>query len=380
MKTWKRLYDKSSTGKIKEWQISVFEMGNNAEIKIINGYINGKKTVRTRVVDKGKNIGKVNSTTPYTQACSDAQSKWNKKIDSGYVSQVSQIGSKTILLPMLAQTYYSKTHPKVVKGEVKETKVLLPLIVQPKLNGVRCIAIKEIGVVKITSRKGKDYTKVCSKLANQLRLVMKDGDIWDGEIYVHSWSFQRIIRAVKKERLDTRKLQFHRFDVCNLMDYSFHNRAIYMATKLKTSKYIIQTKMKIISEPSQIKEMHDEYVKDGYEGLILRDPEAKYVFKHRVKGLLKYKEFEDKEFKIWGYWYDNREDGTTQRRCIRFKCRSKTGIIFDVIPQGSLKQREYWYNDEPWKFVGKDLTVRYRELSEDGVPTVNPVGIVRDYE
>jgi len=382
MKTWKLLYDKSSTGKVKEWQISVFEMGNSAEIKIISGYVDGKKTVRTRVVDKGKNIGKVNSTTPYTQAIKDAESKWKKKQDKGYVSQMSQVGKKPNYNPMLAKTYYSKNHPRVVKGEVKETEIILPIFVQPKLNGVRCIARKEEGVVYITSRLGKDYGKVCSKLTNQLRLVMNNTEIWDGEIYVHGWSFQKIIRAIKKKRADTRKLQFHVFDFPHL--HTEFNKRIKFMHLVNKNKYVHQVETILINYKSQIKPFHDGWVSDGYEGLILRDPEGLYQFKHRVKELLKYKEFIDEEFYITSLKYDMRQDtddngNIIQRKCVKFKCYTKDGLHFDVVPQGSLEQREYWWNNPPL-IKNLKLTVRYQELSEDGVP-IFPIGVgVRDYE
>ena len=63
--------------------------------------------------------------------------------------------------------------------------------------------------VSITSRNGKDFTDVLWNLARELRVVMHDGDVRDGEVYVHGWSFQRIISAVKRETLDTYELEFH---------------------------------------------------------------------------------------------------------------------------------------------------------------------------
>ena len=378
MKKFDPLYDKSSTGKLKFWKIAVFELGTKrAEIKIQHGYVGGKITTRTIVVNKGKNIGKVNSTTSFTQAVADAQSKWNKKGDKGYVSQMSKVGSKSLYLPMLAKTYYSKTCPDVVKGKVKETKVLFPIICQPKLNGVRCIARKENWEVKITSRLGKDYSIVCRKLANQLRLIMKNGDIWDGEIYVHKWSFQRIIRAVKKIRPDTRKLQFHRYDICNTKVIMSKRNQI-MCT-LPINKYIKQVFDVMLGTKFQIKHWHDIWVKDGYEGIILRKPDGLYKFGHRVPQLMKYKEFIDKEFKIVDFEGYTQEDELIQRTCVRYVCCIKDGATFEVIPRGSLKQREIMYHNAP-NVVGKMLTVRYQELSEDSIP-IFPVGlVVRDYE
>ena len=124
----------------------------------------------------------------------------------------------------------------------------------------------------------------------------------------------------------------------------------------------------------------------GREGIILRDPKAKYVFKHRVKGLLKYKEFkDDTEFDIDCCKYDVRQDtdafgNVVQRKCIKYHCITDDGITFDVVPQGTLVERERLWNDRFNVNNSSKLTVRYQELSEDGVP-IFPIGIgVRDYE
>ena len=423
MKSWETLYDKASSGKIKFWKISVFELGRkgHAEIRIVHGYVGGKETTKLTLVDKGKNLGKVNSTTPMEQALADAESKWSKKKDKGYVSQLSQMGNKVCYLPMLAKTYYSKTSPDVVKGKKKETKVILPLIVQPKLNGVRAPVRKESGEVIITSRLGKDYTEVCAKLAKELSRCMQNTEIWDGEIYVHGWSFQRIVRAVKKDRLksfhkdikkavrafkrdkvdpdeiadldeirmivrckhDTQKLQFHRYDVCD-EKIDMQTRMVYMRM-LATSNFVKQVHTELVYLLKDIKDYHDIYVKQGYEGIIIRDPEAKYKFKYRGARLLKYKEFIDAEFNIDCYKYDVRQDtgplgNIVQRKCIKYQCVTNNGITFEVVPQGSLIQRERWWNDRFNIDNAAKLTVRYQELSEDDVPMF-PIGIgVRDYE
>lgn len=416
MKTWPKLYDKASSGKIKFWQISVFEFGRKgyAEIRTKHGYVGGKTSTKLKLVKKGKNLGKVNSTTFFTQACNEAESKWKKKQDEGYVSQMSQVGAKPCHLPMLAKTYYSKTSPDVVKRKKKETKVILPIIVQPKLNGVRALVKKENGEVIITSRLEKDYTEVCFKLAKKLSKTMQNTNHVDGEIYVHGWSFQRIVRAVKKDRLksfhkdikkavraykrdkaelsdirmivkckhDTQKLQFHRYDVCD-EKVSMADRWNCMRF-FATSNFVRQVETKWIRNLTAIKLYHDKWVKLGYEGIILRDPKATYKFKYRGARLLKYKEFIDAEFKIDSCIYDIRQDTgvfgeVIQRKCIKYRCVTDNNIIFDVVPQGTLVQREQWYEHHS-EFIGKELTVRYQELSEDGVP-IFPIGIgIRDFE
>ena len=60
-------------------------------------------------------------------------------------------------------------------------------------------------------------------------------------------------------------------------------------------------------------------------------------------------------------------------------CQLDNGKEFHVRPRGSRDLRREWFKDLK-NIVGKELTVRFQELSEDGVP-IFPVGVViRDYE
>ena len=69
------LYAKSKTGKDQVWNIEV--------IRTSYGYKDGAITVNEKTVDKGKNIGKKNETTPEQQAAAEARSLWDKKKTTG---------------------------------------------------------------------------------------------------------------------------------------------------------------------------------------------------------------------------------------------------------------------------------------------------------
>ncbi len=380
MKKWPTLYDLSSTGKVKVWMIKVESLYGEVSIITTHGYKDGKMSNKGKVIDKGKNIGKKNETTPYQQACFQAQSTYEKKLKKGYVDNEANIGSGFAYLPMLAKTYYQANHPDVVSNKKKETILSSPLVVQPKLNGVRCIAHKQDNMqVKLYSREGNEYTEVCSHIANDLSFMMNPGDIWDGEIYHHDISFQEIIRLVKKYRPGfTEKLQFHRYDIAD-ENLTMMDRKWDMA-RLPVNDTIIQVET-IVVNTNELKKWHDKWVQEGYEGLIIRLPDAKYRFKYRGGNLLKYKEFMDAEFRVVGYEQGQGND----RGTIKFKCRTTdhweygTDVYFVVRPRGSVEKRTKMYK-RGWKYVGKMLTVRYQELSEEGKP-IFPVGItVRDYE
>ena len=120
------IYALASNGKVKMWQSEVYETGEHlGHILYTFGYIDGKAQVQEKLVPVGKNLGKVNETSAYEQACKDAESKYNRKVDEGY--QEDKTTLSTPILPMLAHPYTKRSH-----------NINWPCYVQPKIDGVRC--------------------------------------------------------------------------------------------------------------------------------------------------------------------------------------------------------------------------------------------------
>jgi DNA ligase-1 len=373
------LYGRSTNGKIKEWNISVLKMADGTcYIETEHGYEDGKKQLDQRYIEEGKNIGRANETSPHEQALSEAKSSHSRKKDSGYVEDKNKIPSASdgLFLPMLAHRY-----------DKHSSKIKFPCWVQPKLDGVRMIAKKESGNILMWSRKGKEMV-IPDKIAAQLELMLSEGQCVDGEIYVHDWSFQRIISAVKKKRADTERLEYHIYDSPH-PSLSFEERVpvttvntttfpVYCrdwngkSFPLKNIKFVETVD---IDDQEEFDFYESKFISDGYEGMMVRNQNSLYKYKHRSYDLQKVKRFVDKEFKIIGG-----KDGTGRETgLVIFKCVTNDGSEFDVRPMGTHKDRAEIYMNLS-SYIGKDLTVKYQELTDDGIPRF-PVGIsVRDYE
>ncbi|MCA9406863.1 MAG: hypothetical protein KC684_10010, partial [Candidatus Omnitrophica bacterium] len=76
-KKFKKLYDKGSRGKIKYWEISVEGADDESSglITIKFGADGEKERSNENLITSGKNVGRANETTPYAQACLEAESK-----------------------------------------------------------------------------------------------------------------------------------------------------------------------------------------------------------------------------------------------------------------------------------------------------------------
>ncbi|MCK5601979.1 hypothetical protein KAR91_08925 [Candidatus Pacearchaeota archaeon] len=361
-----QLYGLTSKGKTKVWGVKVTEfVDGTVSIDQTYGELDGKMQTNRKIVREGKNIGKANETSPFQQACSEAQSKYTKKLEQeGYSEDKDNL--RIPKLPMLAQVFDKSKH-----------RLTYPAYVQPKLNGVRCFAekVSETEVV-YTSRKGKAYNTL-GHLTPHLLDIMKVGEIWDGEVYNPVMTFQEITSAVKKQREASLDLELWVYDVADSTKGFGERAKRYWNSTQKPG--IIRVVTTLVKNEEEVHKYHDEFVQDGFEGIIIRNVgDDGYSFKHRSHNLQKLKNFIDEEFLIVG-GYDGK--GTSFEGMVTFECLLSNGETFGAVPKGS-----HEYKRQLWKDLDKIvkaktlLTVRYQELSDEGTP-IFPVGIaLRDGE
>lgn len=75
VKIFDTLYGYDVNNKIKEWNIQVQNMNTHSLMIYSYGYIDGKKVECNQIINKGKNIGKKNSTSHFEVAFKIACSK-----------------------------------------------------------------------------------------------------------------------------------------------------------------------------------------------------------------------------------------------------------------------------------------------------------------
>jgi DNA ligase-1 len=371
------IYALASNGKIKMWQSEVYETGEQlGHILYTFGYIDGKAQVQEKLVPVGKNLGKVNETSAYEQACKDAESKYNRKVDEGY--QKDKTTLSTPILPMLAHPYTKRSH-----------NISWPCYVQPKIDGVRCTVGRADGIIKMFTRKGKSMTpmlhieKELERLFDQAALLNWNTDTLylDGELYSDKLTFQELAGTLRrhentKETLS--KIYFVVFDMFwtdTSTKYAIRKEGLRQLfdSFLELSTQLIKTEK--VSNEKEMQEKHGEYIQQGYEGIILRNANGVYKMKHRSADLQKYKSFIDSEFEICDY----KEGDGTEKGCVVWQCKTSEDKQFWVRPKGTQEERRdlFTYGSS---YLGKYLTVRYQELTDDGIPRF-PVGIsIRDYE
>ena len=367
------LYALASNGKIKYWEANIYNTLDGAIITYQFGYENGKYQTQEKLITEGKNIGKSNETSPYEQACKDAESKSDKKRDAGY--QEDKTTLSTPILPMLAHPFDKRKH-----------NIKWPAAMQPKIDGVRCTATLENGKVKMFTRKGKDFT-IMSHIETELKMLLERADTdnfyIDGELYSDELTFQELAGTVRRSENDQDtldKIYLIVFDCFNTdkEEWTFSDRWKFITNLYdeypKQNIKLIETLL--VNDENHLRNKHNNYIQDGYEGIMIRNASGNYKLGHRSADLQKLKSFIDEEYTIIDY----KEGEGTEQGCVIWQCETSQGDQrFWVRPKGDREERQDLFINGN-KYLGQLLTVRYQELTDDGIPRF-PVGVcLRNYE
>lgn len=276
-------------------------------------------------------VSRTNVKTGHANACSRAQTMWNNEHTRG-----------TQILPMLAN-----------KWEDREKYITEPFYVQPKLDGVRLI-VSNSGCF---SRTGKPVLGV-----EHLARGLADGEYFDGECYAPNKTFEEITSIFKT---NPKNLEFHIFDYFNI-------HAPYLTFEERKNRITVDTFL--VKNKSDIKGYHELFVNQGYEGIIIRDPMSVYEIGKRSNYLLKHKYFQTEEYRI----VDVNEGTGREKGAAIWVC--KVGEhTFSVRPVGTLESRKDLFINKH-KYIGKDLTVKFQNLTALGIPRFPTGLVIRDYE
>jgi DNA ligase-1 len=345
------LYSRATNGKTTEFTIEVEEN----KYRTISGYTDGIKTTSQWTICEAKNVGKKNETTPEQQAILEAEAIHRKKKETGHFENISDIDTETYFEPMLAQDF----------NKYKD-KIKYPVWSQPKLDGIRCIVRKD----GMWSRNGKRIISA-PHIFEALKPTFETNPnlILDGELYADKFAndFNAICSLVKKTKPtpqdlqeSAEKIEYHIYDVPSV-DTGFVSRNSYL-NLLNIPKCCKLVRTDVCQNINEVNEKYETYVDAGYEGQMIRLNE-KYESK-RSKSLLKHKSFIDEEYTI----LDIEEGGGNKTGMVgSFVFESKTGKRFNSSPKFNWDECIQMWNMKD-QLIGKSATVKYFNLTPDGIP------------
>ena len=362
-----KLYKTTGTGKTQTWQIFV----DGADTYTKFGPTDGTIQTSARETAVPKNEGKANATTAEEQAVLDAESKWRKKLASGYVQTMGEIAAGTVdtsiqggIFPMLAKTYRKD-------GD----KIAFPAYAQPKLDGHRCIAVVDgQGRCTLWTRKRKPYASV-PHIVRAVEALGLRNVVLDGELYAAAFrdKFEQLAHLVRQSVPEAghEAIEYHVFDMQGADGFGQrHERLSKLMTDARHPIVLVDTRR--VDDEAALMAAFEEFRAQGYEGAMVRNAEGAYESHptHRSSDLQKIKTFDDAEWLIVGI---KEGKGKLAGHAI-FTCRTQDGAEFDVKLAGdSSALREYFEN--PDRAIGKLLTVQHQGLTgKSGVPRF-PVGL-----
>jgi DNA ligase-1 len=349
----KTIYKKTKTGATQEWTIEV----DGNKYRTHSGQVGGAITTNEWTVVYGKNVGKANGTTDSEQALKEAEAKRTKKLESGYFEDVNNINEQQYFEPMLA-----------AKWEDYKDKIQYPIYSQPKLDGIRCIVTKD----GMFSRNGKPIVSA-PHIRKALDKLFKHEPhlILDGELYADKFAndFNKIVSLVKRTKptaedlMDSEKqIEYHVYDVPSV-DETFTGRWRELdELALDFPKCVKKVETHIITEEFYITDWYENYIERGYEGQMLR-LDSKYENK-RSKSLLKHKTFVDEEYTILDICEgEGNRTGTAGYMVFE----TAEGKPFKSNVKGTWEETAEMLKSKK-KLIGKQATIKYFNLTPDGIP------------
>ena len=249
-------------------------------------------------------------------------------------------------------------------------KINYPAFIQPKLDGIRCIAIRDDAGVSLFTRSGESINSV-PHIVEALKGIMSNGDVLDGELYNHDAGFDKLSGDIRsQDNRDTRYIEYHIYDhpvVLNDRDYKQHERVIQLQQYQDNGKMIkplalVETFS--VSDEEDMKKGLEYYISEGYEGVMVRCPNGTYGFGKRSNQLQKVKKFFEDEYEILDMVEGK---GKLAGHVGKFVCKMADGKEFSCTCPGDYSQKKKFFEEWP-SSKGAMLTVKYQELTKSGTP------------
>ena len=269
--------------------------------------------------------------------------------------------------------------PMLCIDDIEKFKKHTPLefaTYQYKLDGVRCIIHYENGQVTYYSRNHKVYNnfhkfnRFISYLAEDLKEIygLQEPLIFDGEVTDKTGEFQKVMTQVRRlENINPDIFQLHLFDL--VIDEEYWKRAFCLNISYFVAKEWIECHGDEIEvfvvKNYELKSYEDDYLKQilqealdkGYEGVILKNLLASY------------------EFKRSNYWCKIKEEKTIDLPVMNViegkgKYQGTLGALVCLLPNGKEIKIGSGFTDleriKFWNQVPKIIEVKYQGWTKGG--------------
>lgn len=190
----------------------------------------------------------------------------------------------------------------MLAGKVKDAAQLhYPVIASPKIDGIRCLKIEGHALTR-------SFKSIPNRYVHDKLLGLPDG--LDGELLVPG-AFQATTSGIMS-RSGEPKFTYNVFDHVRTLGQPFSERLTRLERWFTSDSYwfsgaytfVKKVPQVLVKDLSQLEYWEKEWLEQGYEGAMVRDPKGPYKCGRstwREGWLLKLKRFEDAEAIVIGY-------------------------------------------------------------------------------
>lgn len=251
--------------------------------------------------------------------------------------------------------------------------------VQPKLNGDRCRALITNGKCQLVSSQGHDRNFAVPHVVSWLEHLLQGVTVeLDGELYCHRMPHQDI-RSIVSRTVERhphyQKISYHVFDLIEetvRQDERLDVLTGFLAIKGIDSVgpiHLVETHNHIPAD--RIDSFLSYMINEGYEGIILRNPNA-YYYRGRTSNLLKIKPTLTMTCFICGAMEEVSINGEPKGSLGALRLYTQDGTYFSCgtgpVMTRAFRQ-QYW---PATQLLDRSVLIKYQELSNTGVP-IHPV-------
>lgn len=360
------LFNLDKKGNPITWSISYDDSSNWYTMS--SGRVGGAITTTEPTYCEGKNKGRSNATTPEQQCALEVQSRIEKQRKRGFQDTIP------------TEKQFEVTLAKEFKARKKFIK--FPQFASAKLDGFRCY----ICAKGMFSRTHHEILS-CPHVFEELKpyFIANPNAIIDGELYSHELrdDFNQVASLISRTKNITKEflaktksiIKFHAFDFAErntkipYKDRNKHtklNQCCHHLYPLQinniTLKYSLGVTQFEVNSFEEVEAYLDDAIENGFEGIMLRNPEMIYD-EGRSSNLIKYKRFQDSEYKIVQI-LDGR--GNHAGQAAQIICEDENGVQFSVgMGKGwdEPAKRKFFKNRALYE--GKMATIIYQDLTPD---------------
>lgn len=264
-------------------------------------------------------------------------------------------------------------------------------MIEPKFDGLRCWIVVENHKARAYSRNGKPLWNM-KVILDEVEEAGFDKYILDGEVYTKDWnSSMSITKRSTKVHPDMDKLNFHVWDSLNFeeLNTTWKNsqniiHKVYSSvsnqdrkehrlwpwTVLK-SEHVQIVDHKWVSSNEQLQEAYLEFLVQGYEGAILKDPKGTYEGGRRSPNWLKIKPWTDADLTIIGSYPGEGKhlgrigglilEGKVEWNDMEYSVHTEVGTGFNDEEREAFQQMS-----ELGTLVGKIVEIKFQDITVEG--------------